>query len=87
MTDEQLAHIKVLESSILYARRICNVAKGENSLMIADLMDAIHDTPAYLATMYCPSQEYIAMHYAAFDNKYPQSLSLIQTYYAALGSR
>lgn len=86
LTKEQQAHLQVLNSAILYARNASYELKNENLILVADLMDAVHNTPTYIANMYCPSEEYVQLYYAAFDKKHQNSISLVGTFNAALKS-
>lgn len=85
LTNEQLAHLEVLHSAILYARRISqDTSKIESLLLVADLMDAVHNTPSYIANMYCPTEEYVKLYYSTFDKKHSNIISLVGTFNNAL---
>lgn len=86
LTKEQRAHLQVLNSAILYARNISYKLNNENLPLVADLMDAVHNTPTYIADMYCPTEDYVKLYYAAFDKKHPNAISLVSAFYAALES-
>ena len=86
LTKEQRAHLQVLKLAILYARNASYELKNENQILVADLMDAVHNTPTYIEKMYCPSEEYVQLYYAAFDKKHRNSISLVSTFNAALKS-
>ncbi|MBQ4835708.1 hypothetical protein [Pseudoalteromonas luteoviolacea] len=47
-----------------------------NSQLVADLMDAIHNTPVQISQPFCSTEEYIKLYYRSFDHKYPNSISL-----------
>ena len=86
LTKEQRAHLQVLNMAILYARNFSYELKSEKQILVAELMDAVHNTPTYIANMYCPTEAYVNLYYAAFDKKHPNTISLVKIFDAALES-
>lgn len=85
LSKEQSAHLEVVRTAILYARNeLYRVDENSNVEILADLLDAIHNTPEFVAKMFCSSSEYVNIYYASFDKKYPDSISLVSAYYQAL---
>ena len=54
---------------------------NKNSELIADLMDAIHNTPEQIIRGFCSTDEYVRTYYEAFDKKHPENyISLVDVF-------
>ena len=85
LSKEQSAHLEVVKTAILYARNeLYRVDENRKVGILSDLLDAIHNTPEFVEKMFCSSSEYVNIYYESFDKKYPDSISLVSTYYQAL---
>lgn len=85
LTGEQLAHREVLRSAILYVRAVSyDGSKNDSSLLVADLMDAVHNAPSFIVNMYSSTEEYVKLYYSVFDKKYPNTISLVRIFNSAL---
>lgn len=85
LTGEQLAHMEVLRSAILYVRAVSyDGSKNDSSLLVADLMDAVHNAPSFIVNMYSSTEEYVKLYYSVFDKKYPNTISLVRIFNSAL---
>ncbi|ESP91516.1 hypothetical protein [Pseudoalteromonas luteoviolacea] len=91
LSKEALAHLEVIAQVTIHLRflgyqatssknsSLFSLFKRSNSLdsqLVADLMDAIHNTPAQISQPFCSTEEYIKLYYRSFDQKYPNSISL-----------
>ena len=93
LSAENLAHLEVIYEATVQARNlgfrgsvkkrrtIFNLFRTDqdnNSELIADLMDAIHNTPGQIAKPFCATEEYVRTYYEAFDKKHPNNyISLV----------
>ncbi len=85
LSKEQCAHLEVVKTAILYTRNeLYRVDDNSKVGILADLLDAIHNTPEFVEKMFCSSAEYVNIYYESFDKKYPDSISLVSAYYQAL---
>lgn len=85
LSKERCAHLEVVKTAILYARNELYRFDRNNKVgILADLLDAIHNTPEFVEKMFCSSSEYVNIYYESFDKKHPDSISLVSTYYQAL---
>jgi len=88
---DALAHLEVIYRVTIHLRLLgwegsnnqkpsllsfSNRSRTLNPDFVADLMDAIHNTPSQISKPYCPTQEYVEMYYRDFDRKHPKTISL-----------
>ncbi|KZX02234.1 hypothetical protein JL49_01565 [Pseudoalteromonas luteoviolacea] len=91
LSKDALAHLEVMSQVTIYLRSLgfktrsskrftlFGLFKRSNTLdskLVADLMDATHNTPAQVSKPLCSTEEYIKMYYRSFDLKHPNSISL-----------
>ncbi|MXR68645.1 hypothetical protein GNT65_08165 [Shewanella sp. JBTF-M18] len=91
LSKDALAHLEVMTQVTMYLRSLGFKARGSKSFtlfglfkrsntldseLVADLMDAIQNTPAQVSKPFCSTEEYIKIYYRSFDLKYPNSISL-----------
>jgi hypothetical protein len=94
MEKEAAAHLMLLHEVSIHLRGITHDSEAPNGVFgkkpgldsryVADLMDAIHNTPIYISRPFCGNLEYIDMYYQPFDKKYNGRFSLVKKYYEIL---
>ena len=73
------AHLKVISEATVLARYLCS--QKEVSAQAVDLLDAIHNTAAFIQKPFCKNSEYIALYYEPYDRKWKSNgISLIEIY-------
>jgi len=79
LNNNIMGHLAVLRHAILLARRLAREpAKNDH---IHDLMDAIHNTPTYIANPSMSEDEYLELYYKPYDEKWGKTYgSLIKIY-------
>lgn len=91
LSKDALAHLEVMTQVTMYIRSLGLKTRSPKSFtlfglfnrestldseLVADLMDAIHNTPAQVSKPFCTTEEYIKTYYRSFDLKHPNSISI-----------